>query len=190
MQCVLATTIFTGWCNMLPMDPKKRLARATKRFWSRVDVKGPNQCWLWKGRWRRPTAAPEIYWMGRNTPVSRISFELHSGKALPKYNRHDKKSPIVMHSCDNPPCCNPAHLKKATHLENARDREAKSRGGQTGNPTAGESRPNAKLTEQSVKEIRRKYIPRKYPVRRLAKEYRVGIHLITAVLKRKRWKHV
>ncbi|HLA60954.1 MAG TPA: HNH endonuclease signature motif containing protein [Nitrospiraceae bacterium] len=34
---------------------------------------------------------------------------------------------VVMHSCDNPPCCNPAHLKIGTHLENMAECRAKDR---------------------------------------------------------------
>lgn len=34
---------------------------------------------------------------------------------------------VVSHRCDNPPCCNPAHLKAATELENSADMIAKRR---------------------------------------------------------------
>lgn len=34
----------------------------------------------------------------------------------------------VMHTCDNPPCCNPAHLKVGTQKENVADMIRKGRG--------------------------------------------------------------
>lgn len=38
----------------------------------------------------------------------------------------------VMHLCDNPPCCNPAHLRLATQAENNADMMAKGRNGTNG----------------------------------------------------------
>lgn len=34
---------------------------------------------------------------------------------------------LVIHSCDNPPCCNPKHLRVGTHADNAEDRSRRGR---------------------------------------------------------------
>ena len=58
--------------------------------------------------------------------------------------------PFVLHTCDNRPCVNPAHLYAGTHQQNmddkvARDRQARQRG---------EDAPAAKLTVAQVYEVR------------------------------------
>ena len=71
----------------------------------------------------------------------------------------------VLHRCDNPPCCNPAHLFIGTKSDNMRDMAAKGRQvmqarperrtyGQRTNPPRGEAHYRAKLTDSQVAEIR------------------------------------
>jgi hypothetical protein len=40
---------------------------------------------------------------------------------------HGSLPEVVMHECDNPPCCNPEHLRAGTHVENVADMDAKGR---------------------------------------------------------------
>lgn len=56
----------------------------------------------------------------------------------------DPGEKLVCHSCDNPPCCNPAHLFLGTETDNVRDMLAKSRHGG----------PRARLTVADVLTIR------------------------------------
>ena len=54
----------------------------------------------------------------------------------------------VCHSCDNPPCCNPAHLWLGTCAENIRDRDVK------GRQASGQRNGRALLTDDQVRLIR------------------------------------
>jgi len=54
---------------------------------------------------------------------------------------------LVMHTCDNPPCCNPEHLFLGTVKDNAADASIK------GINCHGEKHPLAKLNEQQVRVI-------------------------------------
>ncbi len=58
---------------------------------------------------------------------------------------------MVLHKCDNPPCCNPAHLFLGTQFENISDMFEKGRG----YDRAGEGNPRAKLTWEKVRAIRK-----------------------------------
>jgi hypothetical protein len=55
---------------------------------------------------------------------------------------------VVMHTCDNPRCINPDHLKAGNSTLNITDRDAK------GRQATGERNGNVKLTAAQVQEIR------------------------------------
>jgi len=56
---------------------------------------------------------------------------------------------MVRHTCDNPPCCNPAHLLTGTAKDNARDAVER------GRYATGLRHPRGKLSDDDVHEIRR-----------------------------------
>lgn len=56
---------------------------------------------------------------------------------------------FVRHMCNNPICCNPAHLTHGSHQDNMTDMVVSARS------LRGESNPNAKLKAYQVDEIRR-----------------------------------
>jgi hypothetical protein len=60
---------------------------------------------------------------------------------------------FVLHSCDNPSCCNPAHLREGSAKDNSQD--ALSRGRLKPLPAwVGEANRGAKLNRAQVEEIR------------------------------------
>ena len=115
------------------------------RFWDKVDRQGGEECWPWKGARLRQgyghimlTRSPD-----RRLRAHRVAWELHYGP-IPD-------GLVVMHTCDNPPCVNPAHLRIGTIGDNNRDRSNKGRGRE--NRQSGTDNPNAKLQESDVREI-------------------------------------
>lgn len=94
-----------------------------------------------------------------------------------------------MHSCDNPPCCNPKHLKAGSHMENMRDAIEKRR---FVFPPSGSNSFKAKLTESLVSQAREEFSTRIPPPRvvELARKYGVDEAAMSAALNGNTWKHV
>ena len=95
---------------------------------------------------------------------------------------------VVMHTCDNPICCNPSHLVVGTSSNNSVDMMQKGRGkGQlTSANTKGERNPKAKLNADQVIAIRSDNRSN----RQIADAYGVTDVLIGMIKRRKVWKHV
>lgn len=81
-------------------------------FWPRVDVRGPEECWPWKGS-RTRGGYGHASREGKSVRAHRVAYQLAKG-LIPA-------GLVVRHKCDNPPCCNPAHLELGTHKQNKDD---------------------------------------------------------------------
>lgn len=77
-----------------------------------------NGCWVWmKSRNVRGYGSMRV---GKKLrPAHQLSYEIHIGP-IPH-------GMFVCHHCDNPPCCNPAHLYAGSAADNVRDRHARNR---------------------------------------------------------------
>lgn len=144
------------------------------RFWAKVDKRGPDECWEWQG-FRDKDGYGNAHSNGRPWGAHRVAYELLVG-------------PIpdglwVLHSCDNPPCCNIAHLFLGTHMDNVRDRDAKHRN----RPPKGERHGCAKLTANAVADIRKMYATGKWSQRLLGLKYGVNQSHVSAIVRGKYW---
>lgn len=98
--------------------------RDWQRFWSKVDRSaGLFGCWEWQGG-KSGQGYGRFKVAGRLWSPHRIAVAAIDGGIPPSASYHGF---VVMHSCDNPSCCNPAHLKIGTHSENVRDMDRKGR---------------------------------------------------------------
>ena len=142
------------------------------RFWSKVEVlQSKNVCWEWK-KYRNEFGYGQIKIDGASHHAHRVAVQLAGVKL--------SSDGVVMHSCDNPACCNPSHLIVGTHATNVADRVAKRRS------AAGTRNGRAKLTEEQVLAIRAD----DRTLTEVAKDYGVCIATISHIRKRKIWQHV
>lgn len=95
--------------------------------WRYIDVKGDDECWPWTSN--RLKFGHGTFTVNFKTyKAHRIVYVLSNpGKATMSLTSFNKDSLIVMHSCDNPWCCNPKHLKLGTPMENMKDMRSKGR---------------------------------------------------------------
>lgn len=162
-----------------PKNPNKTPLRKRnpelfeKRFWSRTRSV-ESGCIIWTGA-KFKHGYGRVNSGGKFLKAHRIAWELHNKTTIPE-------GLMILHSCDNPPCCNPDHLSPGTALQNTRDMYDRGRD----NHERGEARYCAKMNEEKVREIRASG----ESVSALAKHYRVNPGTISNIRTRKRWRHV
>lgn len=175
---------------------KRRALR--ERFHEKVDRSGgPDACWPWTA-YRRVHGYGEIGAGGRRGRIlkaHRVAYELENGP-IPD-------GMVVRHKCDNPPCCNPAHLELGTQQDNIADMSERGRWDVNGprNLPRGDSHPlrrrphlaargervgGAKLTADDVRTI----LASPDSQRVLARRFRVDRRTIAFIRQGKTWKHI
>lgn len=105
-----------------------------ERFWKKVAIAGPNECWLWTAS-TNTGGYGQVTINGRRILAHRIAYYLNTGDWAPA---------STCHNCDEPRCCNPAHLFAGDQQANVDDMRDK-------------GRRHAKLTDAQVLEIRAAY---------------------------------
>ena len=161
-------------------------ARMTEeRFWGKVDIKGDSECWEWKGcvlqdkrTKTKPYGATCTYIEGvRVTKAHRLAY-IYAYAFIPDGAQ-------VLHSCDNPPCCNPMHLYLGSHEVNHNEKVAKKRHVWH----TGSGHGMAKLTENDVLRIR-ELLDMGVTQTRLAKDFGIDQTGISRIKLRKNWNHI
>lgn len=172
-----------GWCavhyqrayqsGQLESQPRKH-ARPTDSLDARLRNIGwtvtASGCWEWNGH--RDSSDYGMLSVNRGRPhkASRIAYE--AWVAVPNENVD------ICHTCDNPPCINPAHLFEGTRLENMADMVSK------GRSATWSKRPH-KLTASQVMAIREAYATGGVYQKDLADAYGVTQPLISGIVNQK-----
>lgn len=111
------------WSSVKPLTEEEYHRQFLARFWAMVKKGNPNECWEWQGSRAQNYGQLSFRWPnGARRPMRAhvASFLIHNGR-LPA------KGLCVCHTCDNPPCVNPAHLWEGTTKQNMRDAWRKGR---------------------------------------------------------------
>lgn len=145
-----------------------------ERFWSMVELTSDNnRCWNWKGfptrRWH-----PSFTYQGRKQVVSRWAWFLTYG---------NDATMNLLHSCDNPRCVNPKHLREGTHQENMRDKQER------GRQPKGEAIHTAQIVEADVRDIRLR-LQTGIGVSALARQMNISRDIVSDISLGRTWRHV
>jgi hypothetical protein len=148
--------------------------------WKKIRRAGPDDCWLFMGQCdrngygrfklnMRQVFAHRVAWIVTNgpIPIDRWGRPLH-----------------MLHRCDNPPCCNPAHLFPGDQRANVQDAIVKGRKGALGATNA-----NARLTTPIVRAIRRAYASGRSQ-QSIADERGLSQTHVSSIVRGRAWSHV
>lgn len=152
------------------------------RFWSKVDRRESDACWLWQASDNGKYGQIVIRLNGRmyHLHAHRVAWELTHGP-IPD-------GLFVCHTCDIPRCVNPAHLFLGTQADNMADMVAKGRArALPPPPTIGEKHPQAKLTWRDVREMRQ-LRAQGWTLQALADRFGVTLSNVGLIVTGKTWK--
>jgi hypothetical protein len=139
-----------------------------ERFWARVE-KTEGGCWPWLSKLSdRGYGLVKVdkKWVRAHRVAWRLTHGEHPAQLL------------VCHHCDNPRCCNPAHLFLGTHAANHADMVAKGR--------RRSKSGTVKLTAEQVIAARRRHPAETYA--KLAEEFGVAIETVKNAVRGFSWK--
>jgi len=144
--------------------------RDAERYWSKVDRRDPDECWLWQAYTDRDGYG-RFSLQGRKERAHRVAVRLDGC---------DPSGQVVRHSCDNPSCVNPDHLQVGSQHDNMRDMVERER------QPLGERNGRSQLSLEEVKII----LKATGSTADLAKRFDTSPSNIREIRSGRSWRHV
>lgn len=160
-------------------------SNAVASFWEKVNREHPANCWPWTGA-ISSNGYGSVGWDGKICGAHRVAAFLSGVVASPFWNPSLTVKTLVLHRCDNPLCCNPAHLFTGNFQDNSADCKAKSRMV----VRHGEAHHSARLTDEIAERIRYAFEYDCISINELARKYRVTNTAIAKVIYGETYKYV
>lgn len=91
---------------------------AHERFWEKVEVRGPDECWRWTG-YVGDTGYGQ-FWDGTRLVKAHRYLIGTTGDLVVDHTCHNESGCVGGVSCEHRSCVNPIHLEVVTFAENVR----------------------------------------------------------------------
>lgn len=166
------------YCNISCANKARWPSRA-ERFWAKVDRSNPDDCWPWLGaRFQHPGQEPYgAFWDGKNNrPAHQVAWEIANDSPFPEGKQGN-------HTCDLTLCCRPDHVIPGTQADNMADMVQRDRS------LHGDRHPMRKVTQEQVREIRRRAEAGE-KLRSLAAAYGLTSEYVGEIVRRESWARI
>jgi HNH endonuclease len=161
------------------LGKEKSLESLKSRFESKF-IRGERfECWQWQS-YRNKSGYGVISYgteRGKNILAHRASYLLQWGNL--------DEALCVMHTCDNPPCVNPRHLKLGTNQDNIDDMVRKGRNYYKPGPNIHRSKINIDIARKIKLDLKNGI-----SVKQITENRNISKHIVWDIKRNKTWKHI
>lgn len=168
-------TCYQYWWRTTPSEDRPRRT-VEDRFRAKFVQRGADECWEWTATNKDGYGQFFVSRERGVVPAQTFSVELATGVRCPE----DREG---CHTCDNPPCVNPAHVYYGTRKQNVGDMFAR------GRAVVGEQRSNAKFTADQIIDMRTRFAAGENGAV-ICRQYGITGGRLSNIVNGKEWKHV